>query len=139
MLLFLGREIVDGRDPSSATIRGLLYRLAVAEHCVIVLMAFLNRVCTPFEFLIPNRFGHDARMRVSSCLGILFPLPQHAHEFTHGNKIQNLVEGTRFDSVMSLLAIWRVEDLNCAAEGWSCYEFGTAVARDMPACQHHIR
>lgn len=44
-------------------------------------MAFLTRAFPLRESTILYLPAHIARMRVVSCEDILFPLPQHVHEF----------------------------------------------------------
>lgn len=75
-------------------------------------MAFLTRTFLPGELAIFDLPRHDARMWEGSCNGNLFPLLQHVHEFFLGIKEQDLFEGTRYGSVLLLLAIWRAEKLN---------------------------
>lgn len=117
LVLYLGREIVDGREQSFATIRGHLYCNAVLDHCGMVRLVFLTCMFLQCRLPIQRLLIHDARMRVSSCDGMLFQLLQHVHELVRGIIIQDLDERTRFDSVLSSLAIWRSEDLNWGAEG----------------------
>lgn len=113
----LARELVDEQEPSSGMIKGHLYCVAVADHCIMVLTAFLTLVFSPRKVLIHDLAGSDARMQTGSCKNVQFPLPQHLHYFGRDIKIQDLVERTRFNPALSILTIRRLEELNWAAEG----------------------
>lgn len=62
MLLYFGREFLKGRGSNLGTIRENLYRLAAAEHCVMVLMAFLTHDSPPLELHTQNVSVDKARM-----------------------------------------------------------------------------
>lgn len=67
-------------------------------------------------------------MRIGACAGILFPLPLHMLKFVCDIRYQDLVERMRFDSMLSLLTIRRMEELYWAAKGclrWYHYKFRT--------------
>lgn len=104
---FVEREFVDGRKPRSATIRGHLYRVACADHCVMVLTAFSTRTFPPRELAIKALPGPEDRMRDGACVSILFSLPQHVHELVRDINFRDLVEETRFALVLSSLALRR--------------------------------
>lgn len=100
--------------------------LAIADYWVMVLVAFPTFVSPPIEFHIQCLPEHDARMRASSCGGIMFSLQQNVLDLVHGITIQDLVVGTQFESVLASLAIRRAEKLNLSVEGcfgWYHYEF----------------
>lgn len=129
-------------EPSLPTTRGYLSRVACANLCVTVLMAFLTCSFFPCELAIQGLKGHNVRVRVWSCGGILFPLLRHVHGFVSDIKVQDSVEGTRSDPVLSLLAIRRAEELNRGLKGclvWYQYVFRTGVVRGVPAYQWHGR
>lgn len=108
--------------------------MACADHCIMVLMAFLSRAFPLRELVIQDLPGHDASMQVGAYGGVMFSLPQHVHDFVRGFKIQDLLEGTLFETFLSLLAIRRSNKLSWAVEGCSgqhhC-EFRTGVFRGM--------
>lgn len=114
---FLGREMVKGRVSRSTTMKENQYHVAFANHSFMMLMAFLSYVWPPRELQIRDLSGHHAHMWAQSCGGILNSFPQHVFEFDHGIKIQKLMARTRFNPVLALLAIWRAEELNWAAQG----------------------
>lgn len=69
-------------------------------------------------------------MRVSSCDGILFPLLQHVPNVVPGIRTQVVVEGTRFDLVISSVPIQKSNELNSAANDclkWLIYKFCAGV------------
>lgn len=106
------------------------------------LMKFLSRAFPPHELAIQELPGNDARMRVGAWAGILFPMPQRVHVFIRGIKMQDLAKETRFDSVLSLLSVWRLKKLNWAVDGcsrWYHYESRTGVVRGVPAYRRHGR
>lgn len=111
VFVYLGREFVDGREPSSSTIRGHLYRVACVDHCVKVSMAIRASAFSSRELAIQDLPRHKIGMRVGECGAILFPLPQHVHELVHGVKVQGLVEETLFDPVLPLLVVRRSKEL----------------------------
>lgn len=74
MFEYLESEFVDGRKPHSSTIRKHLYCMTCADHCVMVLRAFLTRSFSPLELTIQELPEHNACMRVTACRDILFPL-----------------------------------------------------------------
>lgn len=81
-------------------------------------------------------------MRGGACEGILIPLPQHVHDFVRGIEIQDLAEGLKFDSVLSLLAVRHSKDLNWAVNsclGWYRFELWTGVEWNSPAYRGHGR
>lgn len=58
------------------------------------------------------------------------------HAFVRGIKIEDLAEGTRFDHMLSLLAVWHSDELNWDVDGcfgWCHCEFWTGVVRGVPA------
>lgn len=75
-------------------------------------MAFLTRVFSPQESRNQDMLGYVARMRVSGCEGILYSLSQKVHNFTRSIKVQELVAGTWFSLVLTLLAIRQLEELD---------------------------
>lgn len=77
-------------------------------------MAFLTCAFPSREEAIKHLQRHNACMRVGSCGGLLFQLSQYVHEFVCGVEGQDRVEGTRFDSRSSLLAIRCSKDLSWA-------------------------
>lgn len=48
--------------------------VAVVDHCVMVLRAFLTCVCLALKLPIQYSPGHDAQMWFGSSRGVLFPL-----------------------------------------------------------------
>lgn len=98
----LNRERFDGLE--YVFLRGHLYCVACVDHCIMVVILFLAPTFPPRELAIHKPLWHDACVRFRSCGGILFPLPQHAHELVSGVKTQHLVERARFNPVMLLLA-----------------------------------
>lgn len=79
---------------------------------------------------------------VGSCEGILFPLPHHVHDFVLGIKLQDFVEGKRFDPVLSFSGIWSLKKLNWdvgSCLGWYSYEFWTVVVGGVPPYQRYGR
>lgn len=91
---YLEREFIDRREPSSSTIRDHLCRVACADHCGMVVMAFRTQASPPRELFIHDLLGHDARMRVWAFGGILFPLPLRVHDFVRAINVQDVIEGT---------------------------------------------
>lgn len=116
-LTYLGRKFVDGRNPKRITIRGHLYYVPCADHCVAVMMAFLTRVFLPPELAIQYLFGHNARIRVEVCGAILFPLPQHVYNLVRGIKMQDYVEGTVIGPMFFLLNVRRLDELTWTIDG----------------------
>lgn len=52
------------------------------------------------------------------------------HDFVRGIKVQDFVEGARFDPMLSLWAVLRSKKLNWTIDGrlgWYHYEFWTGV------------
>lgn len=121
---------MEGRGPSSATIRGNWCFVEVADYSVMVLMAFLTRVCPPRKLKIQNWPGYNARMRIGSCVGVTFPLSQIVLEYFRDMKIHELVVGTWLTSILPFLAIKRAKVLNWGAEGYGSlfhYDYYTGV------------
>lgn len=90
---YLGEQFDDGCEPSLSTIRVHLYRVACADHCVVVLMAFLTHAFPPRELAIQNLPGHKARMHVWEFGGILFPLHQYLQDSVFGFKRKTWLKG----------------------------------------------
>lgn len=84
MFAYLGRELVDVREPSLPTIRGYLYRRACTDHCVMALTALLTLLFEAGKLATQDLSGNDALLRVGERRDILFPLPQHVHSFVRG-------------------------------------------------------
>lgn len=61
MLAYLGWKLVDGRELSSSTLRGHLYRVTCPDHSVPVLMTFLACLFPPRELAAQDLPGRDTR------------------------------------------------------------------------------
>lgn len=62
------------------------------------------------------------------------------YDFVRGIKMEDTVEGTRFDPVLSLLDVSLSNKLKWAFDGylgWYHYELRTCVARSVPAYWRH--
>lgn len=70
-----------------------------------VSMEFFSQAFPPRELTSQNLLEHFAQLQAGLCNAILFPKPQHVHELVHNNKVQDLVEETRFDPVLSLIGM----------------------------------
>lgn len=94
-----------------------LFRVACVDHCEMVLMAFLTCEFPPRKFSIQDlpstvlvcSSGHV----VVICLHCLSTL----HKFFCGNKFQDLVKGTRFDTALLVCAIQLAGMLDWAVNG----------------------
>lgn len=84
-------------------------------------MAFLDRAFPPLPIPIQCPPENNALMRLRARESILFLLPQRVVYFVFGLKLQYLLEGTLFDLVLSLLVIWRLEELDRAGNGCLCW------------------
>lgn len=135
IFLYSGREGAGGRKPSSEIIRSL-YPVDCRDHLLMVKVMFIARAFSPNEIAGHVLPVHEACMRVSCCCAILFPLSQRMHAFVCGTKDQDLVEGTRINLVLFLLAIQPLKELNWTVEGclrWYHYDFRTGVVQGVPA------
>lgn len=112
IFLFPERKLCSEPEPSLTTIRWPFRFADVADHCVMIFMLFLICEGPQREFHSQNLPGHDEWMHAGSCVGILFPLPQHVHDFVCSVVTLDLVDGKRFISLLSVLAIKRLEELN---------------------------
>lgn len=72
----------------------------------------------------------------------MLALPQHVHDLVRGIKMQNLVEGTQFNLMLSLSAILRLNKLIWAIDGflgWFHYEYRTGIMQGVPIYRRHER
>lgn len=76
-----------------------------------------TRAFPPRELAIKKLPGHDVCMHVGTCGGIFFSALQRLRDFVRDIKMQDLAEGTRLDSVLSLFAVQSSEELNWAVDG----------------------
>lgn len=114
-LPYLRKEFVDGCKPSSTTIWDIC--VARSDHFVMMLMAFSTWPYLLRKIATHDLSRHDARMQVGSCEGILFQLIQLVHDLVRSIKMQDVVKGTRFDLLFSLMPARRSDILNWAVEG----------------------
>lgn len=140
IFFYLGREFVNGHEPSSAVISKHLYLVAVAHHRFMAHLAFL--ICVFYSHKLANHYlpGQDVCLLVGSCRCILFPPLHHVHDFDRSIEIQDLIEGLRFDPLLSLFAVQSLTELNWAAErclGRFRYEFWTGLIQGVPSCRRH--
>lgn len=75
-------------------------------------MALLTCTFPLLVLVLQDLPGHNAHMRARLLGDILFPLPQHMQEIVRSIKVQDLVEGTRFDSVLLQSATLRLMELD---------------------------
>lgn len=125
MFARMRREVVNGDESSSSTMRRYLYRVACVDLCVMVLMTLLACACPPHEVTIQDFPWHAVCMRVGAWGEIMFPLPLHVHEFVHFIKVQHFIEGTSCNPAFFLLAERRPEELTWAVDvciGWPHYD-----------------
>lgn len=79
-------------------------------------------------------------MWVGPCWDVLFSLLRNVLELSHLVNIWNLIVGTGFEHVLTLLAIRIAEELNWALEGclsWDHYEYQTGATGDVLAFRRH--
>lgn len=101
-----------------------------------VLMALSTRVFFPHDLVIQDFPVHDDDMRVAACGGIFFPLLQHVQDLLHGIKVQDLDKVTRFDLVLSSLAVQCLEESNWTIDGcfgYYHYPYWTGMVRGVPS------
>lgn len=74
-------------------------------------------------------------MKVEECEGMLFSLLHHVHDFVRDIEMQELVGRTRFDLLLSLLAVRRLEELNWVIDSSLSlyyYDYRTGRVRGVP-------
>lgn len=64
LFAYLEMEFIDGREPSSSTIREHMYRVAFADPCDIVLIATLTRAFPVRDLATQDLPGVDSHMRI---------------------------------------------------------------------------
>lgn len=89
MYFYLRLEFVEGKEPNLSTNRENQYWDAITNHCVTVMIAFITPMFPQKELKIKYLPGYDARLRVGTCEGNLFLLPQSVDEFVCCIKIQD--------------------------------------------------
>lgn len=88
-------------------------------------MAVLIRAFPPYKIAIPKIPRHDACGRVGARGSILFSLPLRVHDFALGGNVQGLVEGTRFDPLLSFLEVKGLKELNWAVENFLSWYYSS--------------
>lgn len=61
-------------------------------------------------------------------------LPQHEHDFVHGIKMQDLMEGTEYDPVLSLLVVSRSHERN-----WAIIDFWVGIIMSIAIEWYELR
>lgn len=81
LFAYLGRESVDGREPSSSTIRGHCFVWLAQTIVFLVLMPFFICAFLPDNLAVQELAGNNACMTAGVCGGIALTMPQHVHDF----------------------------------------------------------
>lgn len=84
--------------------KAILFHVAVSDHCAMVVMSFRNRGLYWKYLKIKDLGRFEHQMKIVPGVGIIYSFPPKVVEFAQSVRFQDLLAGTRFPLVPSMLA-----------------------------------
>lgn len=112
-----------------------LYRAVISDHCVMLTMAYLQRVHQTNEKAMMSLFGFDPRMCENVYKEALLLFSDAVVRFGLEVGVENIVVRTRYAPILENMAVVRKSEdgrdqPDCP--GWYVYDFRTADMREVP-------